>query len=155
MSVVDDPAGAVSLDWLDPDRALEVLAVLHATVDLERALVERGASPADAAGAVPDELLGARVVVVGGGGPTPVAVAEPSTEGRLAATLARHDEGIVGRYMRAPFPLGEVRTRAGAAGVVLSRPAAGPFGDEVVVGGSRLGGPQVILVDPGRVPSPG
>jgi hypothetical protein len=152
MSVVDDPAGAVPLDWLDPDRALEVLAVLHATVDLERALVERGASPSDAAGSVPDELLGARVVVVGGG-PTRVAVAEPSTEGRLAATLARHGEGIVGRYVRAPFPLAEVRTRAGAAGVVLSRPTAGPFGDEVVVG-SRLGGPQVILVDPGRVPSP-
>jgi hypothetical protein len=148
----EDPAGAVRLDWLDPAADLEVLAVIHATVDLERALVERGASPGGAAGSVPDELLGARVVVVGEGSAR-TAVAEPSTEGRLAATLARHGEGIVGSYLRGPFPLADMRTRAAAAGIVLSRPAAGPFGDEVIVVGARLGGPQVILVDPGRVPS--
>lgn len=153
MTAVDGPTGEVRLDWLDPAGSLEVLAAIHATVDLERSLVEHGLTPAAAARSVPDELLGARVVLVGGGS-TRIAVAEPSTEGRLAATLARHGEGIVGRYLRAPFSLAEVRTRASAAGVVLSRPAAGPFGDEVVVVGSGLGGLPVILVDPGRVPSP-
>lgn len=153
MTLAEESGGAIRLDWLDPAGPIDVLAAIHATVDLERALVERGAEVAAAAGSVPDALLGARVVVVGEA-PRRIAVAEPSTEGRLAATLARHGEGIVGRYLRAPIPLADVINRAAAAGVVLSHSAAGPFGEEVVVV-TRLGGLQVILVEPARVPSPG
>ena len=152
MSLAREPAEPVRLEWLDPATALEILADIHATVDLERALAELGV-PAAAIEAVPDELLGARVVVVGEG-PQRAAVAEPSTEGRLAATLARHGEGIVGAYVRSPFPLAEVRARAAAAGIVLSRGAIGPFGAEVLVVGTGLGGRQTIVVEPGRVPSP-
>jgi hypothetical protein len=158
VSLPDGPAGTVRLDWLDPASPPEVLAVIHATVDLERALTELAGGDGTMAGPtpepVPDELLGARVVVIGERSPR-IAVAEPSTESRLAATLARHGEGIVGAYVRSPLQLAELRDRAAGAGIVLSRRRAGPFGDEVVVVGTGLGGHQVILVEPGRVPSPG
>jgi hypothetical protein len=136
------------LAWLtDPGDAEPplLLAELHATVELERALAARGESPARAAGAVEDGLIGARVVVLGDG----VALAEPSTEGRLAAGLARHGEGVHGRYVAAPVALDAVARRAAAAGVRLSRPGAGPFGRQVLVIGRRVEGPHIVLVGPG------
>ena len=128
-----------------------LLAEIHGTVELERALRERGERPSRAAEAVDDPLLGARVLVLGHG----LVLAEPSTEGRLAASLARHDEGLHGRYLEAPASLAEVARRAAAAGIALSRPADGPFGPEVLVLGSRIGDRHVILVEPRSVPSPG
>jgi hypothetical protein len=154
VSLADGSAEVVRLEWLDSVGPLEVLATIHATVDLERALAELGVAPERAAESVPDELLGARTLVVRDESAV-IAVAEPSTEGRLAASLARHGEGVVGAYVRSPLPLAELRSRAAAAGIVLSRRTAGPFGDEAVVVGTGLGGRSVILVEPGRVPSPG
>lgn len=142
------------LAWLgEPGRDPRTLARLWATVELERALADLGAEPTRVAAASEDPLLGARVVVVASddGGPD-VALAEPSTEGRLAAALVRHGEGPAGCYVVAPFGLETVRARAAAAGVQLSGTAVGPFGRSVLVLGGPPAGPSLILVDP-AVPS--
>ncbi|HEX2753894.1 MAG TPA: hypothetical protein VHM48_00430 [Candidatus Limnocylindrales bacterium] len=155
----DEGAGSAIL-WLDEGRSPQVLAVIWATIELERALGDLGPTPdaagatVSAAGAVEDPFLGARVVVV----PSHengirIALAEPSTEGRLAATLARNGEGPAGRYVLAPFALAVVEARAAAANVVLSKPASGPFGPAVLVLGGPAAGPHLILVDPAAVPS--
>jgi hypothetical protein len=128
------------------------LAVIVATVDLERAL-GAGAFPPELADAtVDDELLGARVAIVPTGG-AELALAEPSTEGRLAGLLARRGEGDVGRYIEAPVTLGELNRLATDRGVLLSRPANGPFGRQVLVLGADPAGPQVLLVEPRSLPS--
>ncbi len=143
------------LGWLAGDdgsgKEPRLIAEIHGTVELERALQERGEPAERAAETEADPLLGARVVVLGQG----LVLAEPSTEGRLAASLARHDEGLHGRYLEAPASLAEVSRRAAAAGIALSRPANGPFGREVLVLGTRIGDRHVILVEPRSVPSPG
>jgi hypothetical protein len=156
----DEPDGP-SLDWLGGDGGLlPTLAEIWATVDLERAL-----NGAPIGGDVTDDpLLGARVAIVSGGAGgdggdggdgAPVAVAEPSTEGRLAATLARHGEGIVGRYLQSPVNLDTVRVLAAAAGVAISRPAEGPFGRSVLLVTALGAGPHLILVDtPAARPEP-
>jgi hypothetical protein len=142
------------LAWLEAAGTPRLIAEIHGTVELERALAERGLDLAAAQTAVADPLLGARVVVAGTGSRA-FAIAEPSTEGRLAGALARHGEGVVGRYVAAPVALAEVGRLAAAAGLVVSRTERGPFGDELVVIGGQIGARQVILVDPARVPSGG
>ena len=142
------------LGWLGVTSPPRILAPIHATVDLERTLADAGWDVARAGTAREDVLLGARIVLVDEGEAT-IAVAEPSTEGRLAATLARSGEGIVGRYVAAPAELDEVRRLAAAAGVALSRPEAGPYGSEILVLTASPAGPHVLLVDPRAVPSPG
>jgi hypothetical protein len=180
-SIPADDAAGTALAWLgDAGRPLRTLAVIWATVELERAraeLVRAGAvraaeAPAAVEGAaearasvegaatgsasaelavtaVEDPHLGARVLVLPAAEDgAPVALAEPSTEGRLAATLARHGEGPAGRYVLAPAGLDAVRTLAAAAGISISRPAIGPFGSSVLVLAGRVAGPHLILVDP-------
>ena len=142
------------LGWLtsgDRDGADEpaLLAEIHATVELERALAVLGEPASRAAAAVDEPLLGARVVPLRGG----AVLAEPSTEGRLAATLARHGEGRAGRYLEVPFTLEDIARRAAAAGVALSRPAHGPFGREVLVLGGPAGAAHTLLVERPTVPS--
>jgi hypothetical protein len=142
------------LGWLggagDAPAEPRLLAEIHGTVDLERALGELGEPAARAGETLDDPLLGARVLVLAPG----LVLAEPATEGRLAASLARHDEGLHGRYLEAPASLAEVARRAAAAGIAVSRPASGPFGREVLVLGARIGDRHVILVEPRSVPSP-
>lgn len=142
------------LGWLRSAGTRVLLAEIHATVELERALEEHGADPRLAADAAGDDLLGARVVVIAGG-MVDVAIAEPSTEGRLAATLARHGEGTVGRYVAVPVGLEEIGGLATAAGVPLSPSGRGPFGPETLILGGRASGPHLILVDGRTVPSLG
>jgi hypothetical protein len=157
-----------SLAWLDPAGGeLKLLARIWATVELERALADlAGGGPGGAATELgpgtdtgrrarpaTDPLLGARVAVLTDEDGTQVAVAEPSTEGRLAAVLARQGEGPAGRYVRAPVGLAALRRLAAAAGVSLSAPADGPFGPSVLVVAGPIGAPIVILVDPAAVPS--
>ena len=159
-----------SIDWLQAGGSLRTLAEIWATVEMERALTDLGRDDLVAGrdGAeldrdvIDDPLLGARVAVVSTGGDgTRIAIAEPSTEGRLAATLARHGEGPVGRYVLSPVGLEAVRTLAAAAGVAISRPVDGPFGLSVLVLTASPAGPHLILVDPrparadpAAVPSP-
>ena len=116
---------------------LAVIALGWATVDTERGAAELAAygpfePVADAT------ILGARCVV---GPPATggirVAIVEPNTEGRLAATLARHDEGPAVLWVTGEPP----------ADIPLSTPAHGPFGNERLVLGGRLGGRHLIVVD--------
>jgi len=154
-----------------PDEGLRLVADLWATVDLERALRERGRSPDEAGAALVDPLLGARVVVIvddittgdvpddapGGVGPggAAIALAEPTTEGRLAASLARNGEGPAGQYLAVPDgdTIEAYRGRAHAAGVAISRVEPGPFGRSVLLLGRPVAGPHVIVVDRRSLPS--
>jgi hypothetical protein len=147
-------AEAAIATWLGPD-ALLPLAWIWATLELERALGDLGADPALAGAAVDEPLLGARVVVLPATDDGPdIALAEPSTEGRLAASLARHGEGRAGAYWRVPAGLDVALARAVAAGVSVSQPANGPFGRSVLVEGQRFARSHAILVDAAAVPSP-
>ena len=85
----------------------EIQAIGWATVELDRAERElsKALGPAQEIGpwapATRDPLLGAaaRVGPMLGDGPTLILL-EPDTEGRLAATLARHGEGVAAVYVR-------------------------------------------------------
>ena len=122
-----------------------ILAVIWATVDRDRLLAETGWAPAEN---LPDDpFLGASVAVVTSATGEAIAVVEPATEGRLAATLARHGEGPVGEYVEAPIPLDAIGPAATAAGLVVGRPAAGPFGRSVIVLSGPVSGPHLVLVE--------
>src|SRR5258705_7741820 len=110
------------MDWLGEAGGaggpLRTLADIWATVEIERALADLGnreLGPPPGGALTDDPLLGARVAIVSTGD-TRIAIAEPSTEGRLAATLARHGEGPAGRYALSPVGLDTVRSLAAAAG---------------------------------------
>lgn len=82
-----------------PGPAVAVAGIGWATVDLERAAVawpERRFLPG-----LPEASLGARTLVERDPAPGTLAIVllEPSTEGRLAAMLARHGEGPVVLYV--------------------------------------------------------
>jgi hypothetical protein len=127
-------------------RPLHVLGLGWATVELERAahdLARRlpGSAPFDEGPA--DTLLGAaclvgRPLTFAGGTADPVRVVllEPSTEGRLAASLARHGEGPAVLWL----------VDDGRPDVQLSRPGHGPFGAERLVLGGAVDGPHLLVV---------
>jgi hypothetical protein len=129
-----------------PEAAPGVLAVGWATVELDRAaaqlahLLAPGAAFADAPSSV---VLGARCRI----GPATaraglrIVLLEPETEGRLAATLARSDEGWVVTWAATP-----------ARGIPgLGATGSGPLGNERLLGGSFTG-PHRLFVE--AVPSP-
>ena len=113
-----------------------------ATVDLERAQRDLGAGGEPA----PDDvLLGARCRLVhGSAGAARAILLEPSTEGRLAATLARHGEGPAARYLLAGTDAAE---RLRAAGLRMSTAADGPFGRQRLVLDGPRWGPHIAIVD--------
>jgi len=126
------------------------LAIGWATVDLERAeeeLVERLALQGTARDrpVPPDELLGAscRLLTSGRGGE--VLLLEPSTEGRLAAALARFGEGVLAIYLRVAATALPAAHRAGLS---LTAEGAGPVGRQRLVLGGPRWGPHVLLVAP-------
>jgi len=131
-----------------------MVAPIFATVDIDRAVRDLAGQTGEP---VEDSLLGAQVrLVTGQRGPddgVTVAVAEPTTEGRLAATLARHGEGFAGNYAAATGPLDEIARRAAEVGVAVSRPADGPFGRSILVLAGPVAGPHLILVEAPAVPS--
>ena len=130
-----------------PDARLVALG--WATVDLERALVALTTAlgvPDDAFAEAPESVaLGARCLVAAAALPGDVALAilEPSTEGRLATTLARLDEGPTIAWYAG---LGDVPAGAGPA-------RTGPFGPERRVGGDPIHGPHRFLIEgaPGTI----
>jgi len=149
------------LGWLGADADhLRTVAEIWATVDLERSLAEFrtasittilvGAAMLDT---VDEPLLGARVLLVSTADGSRVALAEPSTEGRLAAALARNGEGHIGTYVEVPVDLERVGARAAAARVALSRPETGPFGRSILVVPDKPSGQHLILVERPAVPS--
>jgi hypothetical protein len=120
-----------------------------ATVELDRAEAERAptavASSAErrTEDAPDDELLGARCRLVTRDSHPIEVLLEPSTEGRLAASLARFGEGPAAAYLLAGPEAVDLARRAGS---VLSAGGRGPLGRQrLVVSGPRWG-PHVILV---------
>jgi hypothetical protein len=122
------------------------IAIGWATVDLDRAVDEVGAALA-----LPRErfvhatgtaLLGARCRVAenGVGRDLALVLLEPITEGRLAATLARHDEGPAALWVTGGDATGASRfaaARRGSAPGGHEQP--GPFGLERLLPGPTLG----------------
>ena len=108
-----------------------------ATVDTERLLADLATTADLRFGPEVDEpTLGARARVAWSGG-TAIVVLEPSTEGRLAAALARRGEGIACLYVAGAAASGAPRlTALGRRGRVLTH--------------ERPWGPFMILVDPDR-----
>ena len=146
---------------LDPAAlaAPRLVALGWATVDLERAAE---AWPALRWRGVPrDTLVGARGLLgdpeVAGEGKDRwrpghrLLLLEPDTEGRIAATLARHGEGPAALYVGlSPGSIAGSRARLAPLGVRLVQ-GAGPFGPEIALAGPPASGPTVVLLRiPGR-----
>ena len=147
-AVVADAAGRDP--WLAGSR---VAAIGWATVELERAADEltlafrRAGMPEPAWSPGPrDGLLGGSSWVSrewwpapdGSDGPA-IAILEPDTEGRLAASLARFGEGVAAVYLESPAGNVE-RARLGAA-------VAGPCGPARLVLARPTWGPHVLVLD--------
>jgi hypothetical protein len=88
--------------------------------------------------------LGGRSLIVRPyGAGEPLVLLEPSTEGLLAATLARHGEGPAVTYLVAAE---DPSTRLREAGLGISAPAGSPLGrGRLILGGDRWG-PHVVAV---------
>lgn len=118
-----------------------------ATVELERAVVEvaetLGSRTECGVEPAPDDwVLGARCRRLRGAADREVLLLEPSTEGRLAAALARYGEGPVVLYLLVDAGATE---RARRAGFTLTAEGRGPFGSERLVRAGPRYGPFVIL----------
>jgi hypothetical protein len=117
-----------------------------ATVELDRAEVEVAAlagggdhrvEPAD-----DERVLGARCRLLRFSDDRDIVLLEPSTEGRLAAGLARYGEGSLALYLLVD---GGAPERARRAGFTLASLGRGPFGPErLVIAGARYG-PFLVL----------
>ncbi len=132
------------------------LAIGWATVELDRTVADIVAAlqiPAHRFTVAPGSVaLGARcligVDVLPGG--VALLLLEPNTEGRLAATLARHDEGPAAAWLGAGN-LADAVARLSTVGHPASPAQAGPFGSERLVNGPRYG-PHLLLVEwPGTI----
>jgi len=131
---------------LDAVPVPDVLAVGWATVELDRAARELGAALGVAFVAVEGSVhLGAvcrrSVATVDG---VHVVLLEPITEGRLAATLARHAEGWAAAWLRDDDATRQ--PRSGGALTNLSASRLGPFGPEQLLLGGVSSGPHRLLV---------
>jgi len=115
-----------------------------ATVELDRAASELARDLGFPVGAFRDaigsEALGAHCRVVHGALPDglSLAILEPATEGRLAATLARFGEG--------PVVVWYTTDEGVSVEAVVGR--AGPFGPERLVTGDPVHGPHRFLIGP-------
>jgi hypothetical protein len=137
------------------DRAVLGIVPAWATIDLDRA--ERALAPTNRTHRAADPVLGAHARVstpdpigpdpIGGSG---IVLLEPSTEGPLAAALARHDEGWVAAYVLITTPR---VPGLGRAGIALGAQADGPLGPERLVLGGPRDGPFVLLVQSAPTPS--
>ena len=119
-----------------------------ATVELDRAEAEMVAAHGLAGGQVPqaahdDEVLGARCRIIRSAAGVDIVLLEPSTEGRLAAALARHGEGTVAFYLLADAA---AVARASAAGFAMTAEGEGPFGGQRLILGGPRDGPFALVV---------
>ena len=124
-----------------------ILAIGWATVELDRAAANFGGGFEQAPD---DELLGAFARLRG-----PIVILEPSTEGRLVATLRATERRPGGHLRRCPGP----RPRGGLArgvehGARFSRGATGPLGPSALLLGGPTWGPHVILVGSATIGTP-
>ena len=133
------------------------VALGWATVELDRAASELGAALGLHAGryadAAPSPALGARcrLAINGFDDGIDLVLLEPSTEGRLAAILARHDEGPAAVWFGVdslPAAIVILR-RLGLATTVVRR---GPLGSERLLLGGPIHGPHRLVVErPGTI----
>ena len=138
------PAGDAAATLLPAGADPHVIALIWATVDIDRVVAGIGLPAVE----LPDDpLFGAAVRLVRPPDADPIALLEPRTEGRIAETLARAGEGVVGRYVVANDGLARVAERAAAAGLALSRVEEGPFGPSAIVLGGPPAGPHLVLVE--------
>lgn len=127
-----------------------VIALGWATVDLDRAGSELGAALDIAFTATDGSIhLGcacrrSRTLVDG----VVIVLLEPTTEGRLAATLARHGEGWAATWIRDASPSGP------ASGTPRSAARTGPLGIERLVLGGSTSGPHRLLVPSDTIQGP-
>ena len=117
-----------------------------ATVELDRAEQEvRRAFAAHGSAAVSDapddDLLAARCRLLEFSGAFRVVLLEPSSEGRLAATLARFGEGFVAHYVAVP----DLDGLASAGALDLSSEGRGPFGRQRLAAGAPAWGAHLLL----------
>jgi hypothetical protein len=134
------PGWPAVLDLVRPS----TLVPVWATVELDRAaatiaVASRSTAVLDA------PVLGARARVIGlsaGADPPEIVVAEPATEGRLAAFLAQHGEGWAAVYLAAEA---DALERLRAAGIPLSAAGDGPYGPERLVLDGQRRGPFVVV----------
>jgi len=122
-----------------------IVALGWATIEIERAESELDALIGDGgswAEAPREALLGARTAVYRPAATTGVllVVLEPDTEGRLAASLARHGEGVAAVY---------VTTRPGAvlAAGAYGIPAGGPLGRGRRLARGGIGEFSIVVLD--------
>jgi hypothetical protein len=127
-----------------PNGVLDLLVVGLATVDRERAL---GHVIADGILTIPrDPHLGA--TASRDRARPDLLVLEPDTEGRLAATLARHGEGPAAIYLRVGTGgLDAVAAHVRRRGGVVSTIRPGPLGRSVILLGGPPAGPHLLVVE--------
>ena len=127
---------------MSPDLpAWPVVARIWQTVDVERTVAHLGLQAEPIAD---DEVLGARGVLVRPPQEPPLVIVEPSTEGRLAAALARHGERDAGTYVA---PAGGAADARGA-GLLIIGAGPGPFGRSTLVAppGADRWSPFLLIV---------
>jgi len=134
-----------------PLGASEPIALGWATVDLDRAIPEialgLGLSTDAFDLSVDSEILGARGLMVPAAiAGVSLAILEPSTEGRLAAALARSGEGPVAVWFLAQ-EVAEIPRGA------IGQEQPGPFGPERLASGGLVGGLYrfIVVAEPGTI----
>lgn len=134
---------------------LTLVGVVWSTVELDRAEAEldpwlSAADPAHGDGDAPaDQHLGAharrrRSTALPGGA---LVLEEPSTEGRLAASLARDGEGPCALLLAPADGLAAWTADARRRGVAVSARRPGPLGPAVLLPGQILAGPHLVIVE--------
>jgi hypothetical protein len=139
---------------VDIEIDLDLVAVGWATIDFDRAIVDLsvtlGLQPGAFAAAADDVALGARCLVASGAlagsrVPLDLVLLEPSIEGRLAATLARSDEGPAAAWL-ATDDLRRATMAWRGAGTTVAAPRDGPFGPTSLLLDAPIHGPHRFLV---------
>ncbi|MCI0345157.1 MAG: hypothetical protein L0221_06880 [Chloroflexi bacterium] len=134
--------------------AVALHAIGWATVDAERAAAELrrvlGLPLVEPVTLPGDGLLGARCLRIEHDDPGPILVLlEPTTEARLAASLARRGEGVAVAWVAPGLDDTRLLARANLGGLVLSAVGRGPFGTERLVLGGPAWGSHLVLTAPG------
>jgi len=137
-----------------PGAGLALVGVAWSTVELDRAEAELdpwllARDPALGDGdAAADPHLGARTrrrrtdALPGGA----LVLAEPNTEGRLAASLARDGEGPCALYLAPAGGLDAWVAGARARNLQLSARRPGPLGPALLLAGRTVAGPHILVV---------